>query len=335
MPKKTNRDNLDNRRLIDKVGKDGLQNLTSADYAEATGMVGGMLSGGVGRAVELTAAPIAGELQAENEYKVYRKELGDVDRLAPRSRGVRRSLEELRSRWRGRLGEAGASVAGAVTGGLAMGALGFAGPIGWVAGLAGMGIGGFAGNSLYNRAVPRQNQNALRLATQIDQARKEGEEITQEIVFATLAANLPRRDLRKIEDKLENATDTRKIDEALADPKNQRVIARLMQKDGEADLAIRASNPMRLGTEEFTALINSGQMQAKDLLDPTGYMRRQSQRVRQERQQYVPDALASAPAMPDIRGLAQDMTTSGVTPSVGPDGQPQLLPTKPGQNRLS
>jgi hypothetical protein len=218
-------------------------------------------------------AGVKGAITSGDEQQQYEKMWGSLGRMSHRNHGVKRGLERLKNRWKDNIGEAAVSTGGALIG-MAIGTALI--PIPIVGSLIGSIVGGYAVNKIYNKFFNKQHQDPLILAKQIHKMQRKGEEVSPELVFATLAANLPDKKGSKIDDLLEAETGTRLFNEALADPQNRNKIAKLM-RNPRLDEYIRDTiflppdplDPTKTTAEQLAELINSRQIQAKDLLCPS------------------------------------------------------------------
>lgn len=280
----------DDSGLIGKAVAGKLDKLDGVDCVEGARIITGLTP--AGQVADPFIAALQGSLEEDKYLAKYRRKFGpDFQYYARRNPGLKRKMEELRHRWRDRMGEAVVSASGALAGGAAAGAaaaaLAVTGPVGWAIGLGGLMGGGFLADKAYNRAFPRENQDMMAMVEGIERLQQQGQEIHPAMVLDVLVGSARARTGKAIEDKLEDETGTRQFTAALSDPDNKHKLSRLMQKTGRLAEA-----------EQYAALLNSGEMRAKDLLDIEGYsLRREHQAL-----------LAGHPLDPEIISSGLPMT---------------------------
>ncbi|MEQ1705596.1 MAG: hypothetical protein ABL867_06430 [Rickettsiales bacterium] len=176
----------------------------------------------------------------------------------------------------GFLGKAGALLGGASLGGTAATLLSIVifPPIAFtVAPIVGAIAGGSIANKMYNAAFEKHEQDPVIITMQIADMKSKGEYVPPEIVFAALAANSPEKFAKKIDERLEEYTDTKLFTEALSDHKNIPKLRAMMvafdnQIRAQTKMPQDSQNPFKTVAEQYADMINSGQMKAQDLLRP-------------------------------------------------------------------
>lgn len=260
--------------LVGKAVTGKFDQLDGVDCMEGARVLTGLTP--VGQVVDPLLAGVQGSMEEERDIGRYRRRFGrDLKYYERRSPGFKRKMEELRGRWRGRMGEAVVSAGGALAGGAIGGSLAagltLTGPVGWAVGgamgLGGLVGGGFLADKAYNAAFPRENQDMVTMVEAIDRLQREGQEVHPAMVLDVLVGNARARVGKAVEDRLEDETGVRQFTAAMSVPENKHKLDRLMRKTGQMAEA-----------EKYAALLNSGEMKAKDLLDiPTYLLKREHQ----------------------------------------------------------
>lgn len=278
----------DDAGLIGKVTAGKIDKLDSVDCVEGVRYVTGFVP-----LADPLLAGVQGSMEEDKYLSRYRRKFGhDLTYLSYRNPGLRRKMEELRIRWRSRLGEAVVSSSGAiagtaVAGGLAT-ALALSGPVGWCVGIAGLLGGGLIADKAYCAVFPRQNQDMMPVLETIDSLQRRGQQISAAMVLDVLVSNTPDLQREKIiGDQLEAATGTRQFSAATGDSADQRKLSYLMLRTGRMDEA-----------RQYAALLNSGQMKAGDLLDINKYLLQRRQMALLTGQQLVGQQAIVAPSLP-------------------------------------
>jgi hypothetical protein len=262
----------DDGALVAKLMQGGISDLGVKDGAQAAEFVANWLPLKVGVPISAGTEKLLSDTKEAEYTQIY----GSLDKLAYGGRGVKARLNELRSGWKGKAGEAAISGGGALAGAALLGTLA-SGPVGWALGAAGMFAGGAVGNTAYNKAFNKQAQDPLILGKKVAKLTAKHQFVPPELVFATLAADLPDALIgRKIDNILQKRANTRLFHQAISTPEGMEAISSLM-KDSRIDKYIRANlllpfdptDPNKTAVEQLTELLNNRVITARDLLQPS------------------------------------------------------------------
>ncbi len=282
---------LEDAGVLKKITTTGLRDITNKDYVttanaalDGVGLVEKFVPK-VGKIVPYSSSIGAalGGAQAYFEEDEYRKRVSryfEKESLR-HNPAIRRRLENGGVDWINMAGSMASSAAGAALGAAGAGALVSAMPFLLpvmpvafpVALLLGSGAGGYVGNSLYSNAFVKQPQDPIIINMQLIKMRNDGEQVSPEVVFAALAANLKGRAGEYAEKRLAKYTGTKLFTEALGDPNNMPALTAMMNNT-RIDDALRAQygipldekNPFKTVAEQYADMINSGQIRAQNLL---------------------------------------------------------------------
>ena len=287
------REPQDDDGVIDKISSGRVTSLNLKDAATA-GNTALNVAGYVEKFVPSVgtlvsnSTPIGAGLAGITTYlehqEQYKRVAGYFDvpnvHQAGRNPALRRKLKKLEEGvdWWNFAGHMGSSMGGAAIGATAATLLSIMvfPPIAFtLAPIAGSLVGGYVGNSLYSAAFEKQVQDPIIINMQIAKMHAAGEYVPPEVVFSALAANLPNKLGKRVVDRLDEFTNTSQFTEALADHNNIPKITAMMHS---FDDTLRAAyglprdpqNPLKTVAEQYTDMINSGQMNPQNLLDNTG-----------------------------------------------------------------
>jgi len=240
-----------------------------------------------------------------------------------------------------RLGGAAASTTGAFLGMTAGSAIaGSATLLSWLGGpvtglpttllLGGSIVGGLGAGYAYNK-VKSKDQDSVELVAQIYEA--QGKTPVQAgKVFAALAAKMPGKAGKDMANDLKKLTKTRYFTEAVAEQKFEALNQLMHKYDREIRLAngmpIDRNNPNKTVSEQFAELINTGRLDARELVLNRSSLAVIAELERQQLQSMAQPSPA-IPTSPEMQRLAQNMTDMGIAP-VGAD-VPQDLPKPEGR----
>ncbi len=269
---------IDERTMMDKVSAGDFGAMDAGDIANVGQLASGPLVNTMVKSVPGGAAIGAG-ISGVSSYINSNKEAAilsqrfskrNLRELKRQNPALRRKLNQMEERWQGDMVDAGFSMGmGAAAGFL----IGLVIPLPFTS-LIGSVIGGIVGHQIYTSALTEQAQDPVTMNVQVAKMAEEGKGVPVEAVFATLGANLSGKSGKMIGKLLKKYTGTELFTEALADPKNIPKLQAMMHNP-VVDDAIRAqtgmprdaNNPMKTVAEQYAELINSGQMQAKNMLN--------------------------------------------------------------------
>lgn len=269
---------VDDRGTFDKIRTGNFSALDKGDWAN-TVSTGASTLAALGKdvpalgAIGTVAAGVVGSAEADKELgriaEMFRAD--NVRQLVRQNPALRQKVKDLDSRWFDATMGTGVSIAGGAGGGAL---IGFFIPIPGAT-IAGSLLGGYLANKTYSGMIENMAQDPLIINMQIAKMQEAGEAVPPEVVFAALAANLSGKEGKRASRMLERHTGTKYFAEALADPDNIPKL-RTMMNDPVLDDAIRAqtgmiyegNNPYKTVGEQYADLMNSGHMQAKNMLNP-------------------------------------------------------------------
>jgi hypothetical protein len=273
---------VDERGIVQKLSSGDIGALDAADVANAATMAAGFVGSAIPGvdALQVGFSGIAGHAEATRDYSRISQRFGNVKQLSRSSPAFKRALSRIDDRWKDSMIETGVQVGGGILGGAALGALIgmpiplIGAPIGFVIGSI---VGGMIANNIYQNTWAQQVQDPIAINEQICKMREAGEEVPKELVFAALAANLSGKDGRRVDKLLKRHTGTTLFSEALAKETNIDRIGVIMN-DPVVRNAIRVqtlcprdtADPAKSVAEQYAEMINSGQMDPRDLLIPGG-----------------------------------------------------------------
>lgn len=274
--KDNNKDAAQEPNFIRRTAAGDITNYTKEEVVDGLNMasnllpkVGGPLSIGLSAA----SAEYAGQREERTIEKALHTRRLESMRFVP---AVKEKLGDLRGRWKGGAIAASASLAGTLMAVGAAAAL-LGGPPGWIAGLviggAGAIVGGYAGGKAY-RYFTGQIQDTVGIVARIGQAQSKGEGVPEEVVFAALASNLRGKDAKYAQQLLREKAHTRYFHEAVADGKIEELAEVMRDERMQRILRQQTGMPMDLSdmnksvTAQYADYINSGRMQARQLLKP-------------------------------------------------------------------
>jgi hypothetical protein len=296
-------------------------------------------------AITTPLAFINGSGEAERSKKALGQRLGLHQdwHEARRSRALAKKLDHLKNHKWHRLGGAAASTTGAFLGMSAGSALaGSAILLSWLGGpvtglpttllIGGSIVGGLVAGYAYNKIVKSKDQDCVELVAQIYEA--QGKTPVQPgMVFAALATKMQGQVGKDMENDLKELTKTRFFAEAAADQKFEALNQLMYKYDKQIRLAsgmpIDLNNPDKTASEQFADLINTGRLDARELVLNRSRMAVVAELERQKSQS-MPQYTSAIPTSPEVQTLAQNMTRLGISP-VGTDVA-QDLPNPEGRN---
>jgi hypothetical protein len=281
--------------LIPKVATASWQEINARDGMELTSILGTAANataatkfgkglglkwlGPVGAVVGGTAGAVVGGMDASSQFK---KEQDMLDIKAEEARSTSSAAEEgLREKNKkivDSIGDAGASTLGATIAGAGAVAgtailLG-SNPVGWVAGLVGIGgsiVGGIGGSKAYDALLKSETKDAMSLVAKIRYAQDQGvDDMPPEAIAGALFASMPEHMRKKIEDKLEEKTGTRSFHEAVKKEKYKELRELMTEYDldirTQTGILFNPENPQITAAEQLTQLINTRQLDARALI---------------------------------------------------------------------
>jgi len=223
---------------------------------------------GIGEgALNFVGVPIAA-YTAHNEKADLNNYFGKGDlKKAKENPVVRKKLKELDERWEGAVWE---SIFGWIGGIVLGGILCFLTPIPTIVGMI---AGGIGGSYLYNSMCEKQAEDPLVINEQIIKMRTNGENVSPEVVFAALAANVSGKTGEEVDKTLKRYTGKELFSEVLGNPASVEKLTAMMNNP-RIDSIIRAQTRMPMDQEnqsksvavQYAELINSGRMDVRDLL---------------------------------------------------------------------
>lgn len=206
----------------------------------------------------------------------------DLRREAKHSRSLKSFTEKTKDYYKTKPWSFAATAVAATAAGIGVAML-FAptGPLALVAGgltwLVAIVVGGVASiaasyltSSAFDYFAPRKTETPVEVVSQLHSMQQGGQQVTSEAVFVALVGNLREKDKEKIRDDLYKLTGKRSTGAALAAGENE-ALRKLMIK---YDSVIRAdtgaltdsNNPNMTTAEQYAAVINNGQLDARTLL---------------------------------------------------------------------
>ncbi len=225
----------------------------------------------------------------------------ELEHQARQSTGLRRHVDKIKSNWKsmasGAVFSMGGMAAGAVVGSFIFPPIGTA-----IGGIVGGIAGSYVGSMVYDAIFSVANEDSIQLTRNMTKIQKSGSMATPEMTFAILASNLRGREGQRLEDALERLTGTRDFKVALERGHTDALRSMMV----EHDLAIRSdtgmlpdmNRPMVTASEQYAEWINSGQMDARQLVIRKFGLPMQSVAMQPQAQGF--GMAASNPQMPQV-----------------------------------
>ncbi len=258
----------DPRGTLDKVTSGDFKALDGVDALHAGMTAGALAPGWIGDTVIAPMAVAEGAITSRRDYEHISALLEEDLRHAEANPAIRKKVRELDNRAYERTKEYGSKAVGAGVGWVGAGALAGSmfGPVGTIAGLVVGSVGAMAGGTaasyLYEEALKTQDQDAVKLVTDLKE--KGVIDVPPEVVFAALAANLPEGVGKRIEDRLEKLTGTRMFHEAVAKGKTKELQQLMSEFDdvvrADTMMPINPNNPRQSVSEQYAEMIKNGEM---------------------------------------------------------------------------
>ncbi len=212
-------------------------------------------------------------IMSDEEYKQLSAMLeADLRQEAKHSRSLKGALGKMREHYSHRPMAVAISAVGMIAGGV-LGTL-VAPVVGTIGGLIIGGIGGMAGGYIADRAFefffPRKHETPVEVASQLRAKQMNGQAVTAEEAFVTLAGSLRHKDKEKIREDLHKLTGYRSMGAAL-EAGEHAALRKLMRKydnfiRAETGLLTDMNNPEMTASKQYAQAINAGQLDARFLL---------------------------------------------------------------------